>query len=44
MTDLVVVEDGCISENILLGKDALCRDGSRFVIEDSECWIENTTT
>lgn len=38
--DLYIVDDNLIPEDVLLGRDILCRDGNRFVFKGDECWIE----
>ncbi|XP_065358763.1 uncharacterized protein LOC135952674 [Calliphora vicina] len=37
---VLVVADDLICENILLGRDILCQQGSRLVIEGDECHLE----
>jgi len=37
----LVVEDKQITENVLLGKDILCRDGNKLIILGNECYVEN---
>ncbi|XP_049316921.1 uncharacterized protein LOC125779690 [Bactrocera dorsalis] len=40
-SDILIVEDNLLNENILLGTDCLCRNGSRLVIENGGCRVEN---
>ncbi|XP_037929527.1 uncharacterized protein LOC119664014 [Teleopsis dalmanni] len=44
ITDLLIVDDGKIPENILLGRDVLCREGKRLIIEGDKCHIEDLQT
>ncbi|XP_037932572.1 uncharacterized protein K02A2.6-like [Teleopsis dalmanni] len=44
ITDLLIVDDGKTSENILLGRDVLCREGKRLIIEGDKCHIEDLQT
>lgn len=42
--ELYVVADDLLPEDILLGKDILCRPEVRFVIESGDCRIEPSST
>lgn len=42
--EALVVDDSFISENILLGRDVLCRSGHRLIIEHDDCWLETAGT
>ncbi|XP_061395568.1 uncharacterized protein LOC133331186 [Musca vetustissima] len=39
-SDLYVVKDELLPEDVLLGRDILCREGNKFVIKGDECWLE----
>ncbi|XP_036347457.1 uncharacterized protein K02A2.6-like, partial [Rhagoletis pomonella] len=38
IVNLLIVNDDLINENVLLGTNSLCRDGSRLIIEDGRCF------
>lgn len=37
--DLFLVDDNLLPADVLLGRDILCREGNRFVIEGDDCWL-----
>jgi len=39
--DVLVVEDKLMTENVILGKDILCRDANKLIILANECYVEN---
>lgn len=41
---VLIVKDDLICENLLLGRDVLCQEGSRLIIEGDDCRIEEVTT
>jgi len=42
--EVLVVEDKLITENVLLGKDILCRDGNKLITLGNECYVVNIRT
>jgi len=39
--EVLVVEDKLITENVLLGKDILCRGRNKLIVLGNECYVEN---
>lgn len=37
--ELLIVKDDLIPEEVFLGRDTLCREGKRLVIEGNSCWM-----
>ena len=38
--ELLVIDDQLIHEDVLIGNDVVCQNGSRLVIEGENCWME----
>lgn len=41
VTEALVVDDHLLSENVLLGRNIPCQEGTRLVIEGEDCHMEN---